>query len=193
MSVDIIQQHIDEHRNLLDKLDKSIIDQISEISILMVKALSSGKSIYWCGNGGSSSDSQHLAAELVGRYHNDRKPLKSVALNSDTAVLTCISNDFGYKEVFARQVEMIGNEGDILVGISTSGNSENILLALQRAKIKKMITLGFLGNKGGKAMNHCDNCLIIPSNTTARIQEMHIMIGHILCDLIEHGLNLKKK
>jgi D-sedoheptulose 7-phosphate isomerase len=193
MSVDIIQHHIDEHRALLNEFDKTLINQISEVSNLMIKALSDGNSIYWCGNGGSSSDSQHLAAELVGRYHNDRIPLRSVALNSDTSVLTCIANDYGYKEIFARQVEMIGNEGDVLVGISTSGNSENILLALQKAKTKKMITVGFLGKGGGKSINDCDNHLIVPSNTTARIQEMHIMIGHILCDLIEHGLNLKKK
>ena len=150
-----------------------------------------GNTIFWCGNGGSASDSQHLAGELVGRFIGDRKPLKSIALNADTSVMTCIVNDYGYDYIFSRQVEALGSKGDVLIGITTSGNSGNILKAFEVANNLKMTTIGLLGKGGGEAKNISQHSLIINSQSTARIQEAHITVGHILCDLIELGLNLK--
>ena len=156
----------------------------------MVGALRRGQTIFWCGNGGSASDGQHLAAELVGRFKKNRRALRSVALNTDTSVLTCIANDFSYDDIFSRQVEALGSEDDVLVCLSTSENSPNILNALMEAKKHKMITVGLLGKGGGEAAQHANHHYIVNSMSTARIQEVHIMIGHILCELIENGLGL---
>ena len=187
---DLIKNHIAEHQAVLVELS-NLIPQIEGVASTLVKALKNGQTIFWCGNGGSASDSQHLAGELVGRYKGDRKPLKSIALNADSAVMTCIVNDYGYEYIYSRQVEGLGVEGDVLVGITTSGNSENVLNALITANEMGLKTIGLLGKGGGKAASLAQQSIIIPSDTTARIQEMHITIGHILCDLIEEGLNLK--
>jgi D-sedoheptulose 7-phosphate isomerase len=186
----LIEKHFSEHHELLSRMD-STYDDIKKVSKILIECLKKGKTVFWCGNGGSASDSQHLAGELVGRYVNDRKPLKSISLNADSAVMTCIVNDYGYEHIFSRQVEALGNDGDVLIGISTSGNSLNVLNAFKVANDKNMQTVGFLGKGGGKAASFVKYSIIIPSNTTARVQEMHILIGHILCDLIEDGLNLK--
>jgi D-sedoheptulose 7-phosphate isomerase len=193
MSLEIIQQHLDEHRFVLDQLDQSFKEKIKEIADLMTNALSNNKFIFWCGNGGSASDAQHLAAELMGRYKNNRRPLKSIALNADTSVITCISNDYSYEEIFKRQIDSLGSSGDIFVGITTSGQSQNVLSAMREAKKKSLIVIGLLGKGGGDAKTITDHSLIVPSDITARIQEMHIMIGHMLCDLIEHGLGIEGK
>jgi D-sedoheptulose 7-phosphate isomerase len=193
MSLEIIQQHLDEHRFVLDQLDQSFKEKIKEIADLMTNALSNNKFIFWCGNGGSASDAQHLAAELMGRYKNNRRPLKSIALNADTSVITCISNDYSYEEIFKRQIDSLGSSGDIFVGITTSGQSQNVLSAMLEAKKKSLIVIGLLGKGGGDAKNIADYSLVVPSDITARIQEMHIMIGHMLCDLIEHGLGIEGK
>lgn len=185
-----INQHLQEHQAVLSTIE-SLTPQIEKVASLMIKALENGNTIFWCGNGGSASDAQHLAGELVGRYVGDRKALKSISLNADSAVMTCIVNDYGYEHIFSRQVEGLGVQGDVLVGITTSGNSENVLNALAVANQKNMTTVGFLGKGGGKASSLVNEAILIDSNTTARIQEMHITIGHILCDLIESGLNLK--
>ena len=190
MMKDIIENHFSEHFQVFNQC-KSLVDNIQEISKVLITALQNGNTIFWCGNGGSASDSQHLAGELVGRFVGDRKPLKSIALNADSAVMTCIVNDYGYEHLFSRQIEGLGSKGDVLIGISTSGNSINVLNALKSAKNIGINTIGLLGNGGGKAKKIVDNSIIIPSKTTARIQEMHILVGHILCDLIENGLNLK--
>jgi D-sedoheptulose 7-phosphate isomerase len=187
---EIIRKHLDEHQSVLSTLE-SLAPQIETVANHMIQALQHGKTIFWCGNGGSASDAQHLAGELVGRFIGDRKALKSISLNADTAVMTCIVNDYGYEHIFSRQVEGLGVEGDVLVGITTSGNSENVLNALAVANQKQMITVGLLGKGGGKASSLVGEAIVINSNTTARIQEMHITIGHILCDLIEEGLHLK--
>jgi len=186
----IIESHFNDHANLLNKMPLLFKD-IDNISRILINCLKKKKTIFWCGNGGSASDSQHLAGELVGRFVGDRKPLKSIALNADSAVMTCIVNDYGYEHLFSRQIEGLGSKGDVLIGISTSGNSINVLNALKSAKNIGINTIGLLGNGGGKAKKIVDNSIIIPSKTTARIQEMHILVGHILCDLIEDGLNLK--
>lgn len=186
----IISQHLQEHGDLLNHI-ADLSDDIENIANQLIIALKNKKTIFWCGNGGSASDSQHLAGELVGRFVGDRKPLKSIALNADSAVMTCIVNDYGYEQLFSRQVEALGSEGDVLIGITTSGNSMNVINAIQSANHLTMNTIGLLGNGGGKAAAMVNHSVIIPSTTTARIQEMHILIGHILCDLIEEGLDLK--
>jgi len=187
---EIIEKHIAEHQAVFGELT-NLIPQIEGVASTLVNALKNGQTIFWCGNGGSASDSQHLAGELVGRYKGDRRPLKSIALNADTAVMTCIVNDYGYEYIFSRQVEGLGEKEDVLIGITTSGNSQNVLNAFNVANDKGMKTVGLLGKGGGEAASLVHQSIIIPSNTTARIQEMHITIGHIFCDLIEERLNLK--
>ena len=186
----IIRQHLAEHLSVASQIE-SLEEDIHSIAQTLIQALKDHKTIFWCGNGGSASDSQHLAGELIGRFVGDRKPLKSISLNADSAVMTCIVNDYGYEHIFSRQVEGLGSEGDVLIGITTSGNSQNVLNAYQTANDLGIKTIGLLGKGGGKAVSLVQQSVIVPSNTTARIQEMHILIGHILCDLIEDGLNLK--
>jgi D-sedoheptulose 7-phosphate isomerase len=147
--------------------------------------MSNGKKILIFGNGGSAADAQHIAAELTGRYKSDRRGLPAIALTTDTSALTAIANDFGYKNVFARQVEALANEGDLLIGISTSGNSKNILKALKLGKELGCRTMGLSGNGGGAMSEVCDLNIVVPSTDTPRIQEMHIMIGHIICQAVD--------
>ena len=184
-----IQRNLIEHNEVFDQL-YSLEPQISDIAALLIEVLNNGNTIFWCGNGGSASDSQHLAGELIGRFKGNRKPLKSISLNSDSAVMTCIVNDYGYEHIFSRQIEALGEEGDVLIGISTSGRSENVNNALKKAKEKNLHTVGFLGKGGGAALQIASHTIVVPSQSTARIQEMHITIGHILCELIEEGLGI---
>ncbi len=177
--------HLDVFDDLRDHYEKII-----HYSNKMSNALENNGKIFFCGNGGSSSDSQHLAAEFTGRFKKDRKPLAAIALNADTAAITCIANDFGYDQVFSRQLEALGNSSDILIAISTSGNSPNVINAVKKSKEKNIYSIGLIGKDGGKLLNLCDSCITVKSNDTARIQEAHIFIGHILCTLIEKKLNL---
>ena len=186
----LIKKHILEHQSVIN-LIANHDESIKKIADLLIGCLRNEGTIFWCGNGGSASDSQHLAGELIGRFEGERRPLKSIALNSDTAVMTCIVNDYGYEYIFSRQVEGLGSKGDVLIGISTSGNSLNVLNAFKSAKQKDMITIGLLGKGGGAALKLVQEALIVPSKSTARVQEAHILVGHILCDLIEESLNLK--
>ena len=188
---ELIKKHILEHSVTLESI-MEIDDSIEKVANIFIRCLENNGTIFWCGNGGSASDSQHLAGELVGRFVGERRPLKSIALNSDSAVMTCIVNDYGYEHLFSRQIEALGSKGDILVGITTSGNSKNVLNAFEVAKNKGVTTIGLLGKGGGEASALVNQSIIVPSKSTARIQEMHILIGHILCDLIEEGLSLKK-
>lgn len=187
----VIHSHIQDHKDVVNHLDDETIKKIEEVSNLLVDCLSNGKTIFWCGNGGSAGDSQHLAAELIGRYKNDRRPLRSIALTTDSSAITCISNDYSYDKVFERQIEGLGTKGDVLIGISTSGNSFNVINAVKKANKIGVTTVCMLGNNGGAASEIADHSIIINSQSTARIQEMHIFVGHIFCDLIEHGLSLK--
>ena len=187
---EIIEKHIAEHQAVLGELTH-LIPQIEGVASTLVDALKNGKTIFWCGNGGSASDSQHLAGELIGRFVGNRVPLRSISLTAGGAEGSCIANDFGYDQIFSRQVEGLGVKGDVLIGITTSGNSQNVLNAFNVANDKGLKTVGLLGKGGGQAASLVHQSIIIPSNTTARIQEMHITIGHILCDLIEERLNLK--
>ena len=186
----LIADNFNEHSQTIALVSEQCTEDIMSIGNLMIKVLSQYGTIFWCGNGGSAADSQHLAAELVGRFKSERRALRSVALSTDSSVLTSVANDYSYNSIFSRQVEALGRKGDLLVGISTSGHSTNVLRALQVAKEIEMHTVGFLGKDGGQAHSLCDHSVIIPSQCTARIQEAHILVGHCLCDLIEDGLGL---
>jgi D-sedoheptulose 7-phosphate isomerase len=178
-----IAEHLEVVRQLVAQ--QSVLEVIARA---MTAVLRSGRKILWCGNGGSAADSQHLAAELVGRFRRERRSLASIALTTDTSALTAIANDYGYEAVFSRQVEGLGNLGDLLVGISTSGNSQNVIAALEVARARGLITVGFTGDGGGRIAHHADHLLAIASRDAARIQEAHILAGHMLCDWIELDL-----
>ena len=178
--------------NLIDVLNnlKNYSDQINSIVQSCSNSIASGGKLLFCGNGGSAADSQHLAAELTGRFIKDRRPLAAMALSTDTSALTCIGNDYSFDEIFARQVTGLGRKGDVLIGISTSGNSRNVIRAVEEAKKLGMVSIGLLGRDGGKLKSLCDHSIIVPSDVTARIQECHILIGHTLCGMIEQELGL---
>lgn len=158
---------------------------IEEIVGVCINAIRQENKIIFCGNGGSAAQSQHLAAELVGRYKIDRPAMNSISLTVDTSNLTAIGNDYGYDTIFARQLEGIGKKGDVLIGLSTSGNSKNVILAFEKAKEMSITTVALVGIKGGKMRDIADISLCVPADTSAHIQEMHITTGHLICDLIE--------
>ena len=163
-------------------------DRIAHTVSLIARALREGHKVILFGNGGSATDASHIAAEFVGRYHKDRRPLPAIALGSDPAAMTCIANDYGYDEVFARQVTAHGQKGDIAIAISTSGNSPNVLKGVEAAKSCGLTTIGWTGGTGGKLAGLVDHAFVVPSTVTARIQESHITLGHVLCELIEDQL-----
>lgn len=167
---------------------EQIVPQIEQAAKLMVAALRSGNKIMFFGNGGSAADSQHLAGELIGRFLKERKALPAIALSTDTSILTCLGNDYGFDIVFSRQIEGLAKTGDIAFGLSTSGNSANVIKAMEKAKEMGCKTIALLGGDGGKIAGLVDISLIVPSKQTPRIQESHITIGHILCNLIESEL-----
>ncbi|MSN96118.1 D-sedoheptulose 7-phosphate isomerase [Campylobacter sp. FMV-PI01] len=183
----MIENEINEHLKTVLKVQNELVDDIKTACEMVVECLKNGKTVFLCGNGGSAADAQHVAAELTGRYKTERKPLAGIALTTDTSALTAIGNDYGYEYVFVRQLEGLAKKGDLLIAISTSGNSKNVLKALEYAKAAKIKTLGLSG-KGGGAMNEmCDFNLVVPSNDTARIQEMHILIEHTLCQAVDNA------
>ncbi|MER3398616.1 MAG: phosphoheptose isomerase [Chloroflexota bacterium] len=169
-------------------LAENLADRLAIAARLVAEALRRGNKVMFCGNGGSAADSQHLAAELVGRYRRNRPGLAALALTVDTSALTAIGNDFGFEEVFSRQVEALGQPGDVLVAISTSGRSPNVLRAVDAARALGLKTVGLVGRDGGQLAGLVDLALVVPSEDTARIQECHITLGHILCDLVEGEL-----
>ena len=180
-----IQRSIDAKQAILN--DDAFLSMIEEAATLCANALQQGKKILFAGNGGSASDAQHLAAELVGRYKHDRPSLAAIALTTDTSALTAIGNDYGYEEVFARQLSGLGQEGDVFVAISTSGNSKNVLKACAVAREKGCAIVGMSG-PGGQLKEESAVCFAVPAKETATVQEAHIMIGHLLCDLIEQQI-----
>ena len=183
----IVEQRLADHLEALQKLIASDLPQkLEQCATYVNKALAGGHKVLFCGNGGSAADSQHLAAEFVGRFQKERKGLPAIALTVDTSILTAVANDYGYDNVFARQVQALGESGDVLVGISTSGNSKNVLLAIEEAKAKGIACIGMTAEGGGKMAEACDICLAVPVRVTARAQEMHILMGHILCELVDH-------
>ena len=183
---DTIQRSIAVKQAILN--DENSIAQIEFVAKKMIDAYKNGNKTMFAGNGGSAADAQHLAAELVNRFCFDHIGLPALALSTDSSIVTSIANDYGYDFLFSRQVAAQGKAGDIFVGISTSGNSENIVKALQLCKEKGIYTVGLTGGNGGKMASLCDTCIIVPSNETARIQEAHILIGHILCGIVESVL-----
>ena len=185
----IVQQGLQEHLGLFQSLAPLSAD-IERAGNLIAAALRSGRKLMLCGNGGSAADSQHIAAEMAGRFVNDRRPLAAVALSTDTSTMTCIANDYTFDEVFSRQVMGLGLRGDCLLAISTSGNSRNAIRAAQAARPAGIQVIGLLGKSGGALRDLCDVPIVVPSQTTARIQEAHIFIGHTLCALVEEALGL---
>jgi len=182
-----IEYELNSHLQTISDVISISKENLEQASILAVNTLKKGNKILLCGNGGSAADAQHIAAELTGRYKTERRGLAGIALTTDTSALTAIGNDYGYDRVFDRQVESLANNGDLLIGISTSGNSENIINALKVAKNMGCSTIGFSG-KGGGAMNDiCDINLVVPSDNTPRIQEMHILFGHTICQIIDNN------
>lgn len=186
----IVHRNITEHIKTMELVQGALIESIQQAGDVLAQSLAKGGTIFWCGNGGSAADSQHLAAELVGRFKKDRRALRSIALSTDTSVLTCVANDYSYDDIFARQVDALGRPADVLIGISTSGNSKNVLRAFKTAKAMGLATVALLGKSGGPAKAMVDYALVVPSDSTSRIQEAHILIGHILCELIEQDLGL---
>ena len=165
-------------------------DTFSQCAKVIGDSLKNENTIFWCGNGGSAAESSHLAVELIGRFKNNRRSLPSLSLNADTTAITCIANDFGYDEIFARQLEGLGKKGDVLVVLSTSGKSGNILKVLQKAKGMGIISIALLGKGGGQAVVLSDYAIVIESEETARIQEMHLLLGHTLCEYAEIALGM---
>jgi D-sedoheptulose 7-phosphate isomerase len=182
-------RNLDEHMALCTRL-APLDEKVRAAGELIADALQAGGKLMLCGNGGSAADSQHLAAELTGRFVKDRRPLSAVALTTDTSALTCIANDYDFTNVFERQVLALGRPGDWLLGISTSGQSENVIRAVTTASGLGIRTLGLLGRDGGRLASMCDVAIVVPSDVTARVQEAHILIGHTLCGLIEERLGL---
>jgi len=168
--------------------DAHLIAQIDTVVKVITTAFQNGNSVYFAGNGGSAADAQHLAAEFSGRFYKDRKALPSEALHCNTSYLTAVANDYSYEVIYARLIEGITKPGDVLVGISTSGNSGNIVKAFEMAKTKQVVTIGFTGDKGGKMKEISDYLINVPSNDTPRIQESHILVGHIICELVESNI-----
>jgi D-sedoheptulose 7-phosphate isomerase len=188
----LIKASIDVKQQLLT--DQQLQPVVAECVTLITDALRAGNKLLFCGNGGSAADAQHLAAEFSGRFYVDRDALPAEALHCNTSYLTAVANDYSYDVVYSRMVKGIGKPGDVLIGLSTSGNSKNIIAAFEQAKEKNMVTIGFTGATGGKMKACSDYLLNVPSNDTPRIQESHILLGHIICQLVEAAyFNLEKK
>ena len=185
MNMAIANRIFDAHLQTFQAFRTQCLEQIDRIGKKIVKTLDSQGKILICGNGGSAADAQHFAAELTGRFESERRALPAIALSTDTSALTAIGNDYGFERVFARQVEALGTSNDLLIAISTSGNSPNVLRAIEKAKEKKMSTIGLSGKSGGEMNRLCDINLVVPSDSTARIQEMHILTIHTLCAIVD--------
>jgi len=180
----VFAKAIQEHQDVIGQIaaQQGVLEAIA---VAMAAAIRSGGKVLWGGNGGSAADAQHMAAEMVGRFRRERKALASIALTTDTSILTAIGNDYGYEQVFSRQVEALGNAGDVLIGLSTSGNSQNVVAALGLARYNGLTTVGFTGLGGGKMAGVSDHLFAVPSKDTARIQEAHCLACHMLCDWVE--------
>ncbi len=182
----IISASIEVKKKVL--ADEELIKRIEEVAFGIAGAFKNGNRLYLCGNGGSAADAQHLAAEFTGRFYSDREPLPAEALHVNTSFLTAVANDYSYDQVYERAVKAHGRKGDVLIGISTSGSSKNIILAQEEGKKRGMTVISFTGETGGKMKDSCDYLFNVPSKDTPRIQESHILIGHIICQLVEEEL-----
>lgn len=184
----MIENEIKSHIEVALKVQDQLLENIQKSCEIVVKTIQNGNKIFICGNGGSAADAQHIAAEFTGRYKSERNPLAAIALTTDTSALTAIGNDYGFDFVFVRQLQALAKNGDALIAISTSGNSKNVIKAINFAKENGIKVIGFSGKGGGEMRNLCDLNLIVPSNDTARIQEMHIFIAHTICQAIDDSV-----
>ena len=184
----LIDQFVSESLRVKSAFFEANKDAIGQTAETIAHALKTGKKMLFFGNGGSAADSQHLAAEMVGRFGPDRAPVAAIALTTDTSILTAVGNDYGYEKVFSRQIDALGQPGDAAIGISTSGNSPSVLEALDAACAKGLFTVGFTGETGGKMVGRSEVLFRVPSRVTARIQETHLLLGHIICELIDREL-----
>ena len=182
-----IKAHLERHRSVIDYLEQNA-DRVEQVAGMVADALESGNKVLVMGNGGSAGDSQHFAAEIVGRFKMERRGLPAIALTTDTSILTAVGNDYGFEQIFSRQVEALATAGDVVIGISTSGNSPNVLKAVELARSAGCRTVGLLGKNGGTIKGIVDLDITIPGDETARIQEGHITVIHIVCDLVERKL-----
>ena len=187
MSQTTLAAYLQDHRTVFDAVT-ALSPSITAVAERLAQCLRDGNKLLLCGNGGSAADCQHLAAEFTGRFHADRPPLAALALTTDTSALTCIGNDYSFDDVFARQLQALGRRGDCLMGISTSGNSANVVRAMEAARAAGVTTIGLLGREGGRLKALCDLAVVVPGEDTARIQEAHIFIGHAWCGLVEDKL-----
>ena len=183
-----VRSSLSERAELCSKVAEDCTAGIVQAAGMMRDCLRAGGKLLFFGNGGSAADAQHLAAEFVGRFVIERRGLPAIALTTNSSILTAVSNDFGFDQVFARQIEALGREGDVVVGISTSGNSPNILVAMKQARLQHLKTVALAGNNGGALIKEVDVAITVPSTNTALIQECHIAIGHLLCDLVERDI-----
>ncbi len=188
--VEEIQQTFAESIAVKQKSLERLTDTIADIAEVIVESLSNGGKLLLCGNGGSAADAQHIAAEFICRFVRNRQALPAIALTTDTSIITAAGNDFSFDEVFSRQVDALGAPGDVLLAISTSGNSPNVIKAVESAKRNRVTVIGFTGESGGKLRDMCDICLCVPSTVTARIQEVHITAAHAICSIAEKRLTL---
>ena len=190
MNADLVRKQLLESADLKRKVasDPAFTALVARMAQIVFEAIKSGHRIYLCGNGGSAADSQHLAAEFIGRFQKERAAWPAEALSTNTSILTALGNDYSFDIVFSRQVEAMVQPGDVLIGITTSGNSPNIIKAVEAARARGAKTLGFAGRDGGALKTACDECLVVPVQATCRIQEVHITVGHVICDLVEVAL-----
>ncbi len=180
--------HARQGGDLREKFFAEYGQAVVDVARLMAVSLARGGKLLFCGNGGSAADAQHLAALFVNRFELERPPLPALALTTDTSILTAVGNDYGFEQVFQKQVQALGHKGDVLVAISTSGNSENVVLALRAAREKEMVTIGLTGQGGGEMAQMCDCLLAVPHTRTCLVQEIHITVGHMVCDLVDYFL-----
>jgi len=185
---DVLARSLEEHLKTFQALIDSRLAEIEAAGSLIWEALKSGNKILLCGNGGSAADAQHIAAELVGRYEQERRAFPAISLTTDTSALTAVSNDYGYEEVFARQVEALAVPGDVLIAISTSGKSPSVVKAADQARARGCKTIALTGCSGEPLTAHCDLAVVVPSDRTSRVQEAHITIGHLWCEIVDRAL-----
>jgi D-sedoheptulose 7-phosphate isomerase len=178
----------EEHSRLQKEFLKHNVEPLAKVAEVMTEAFRRGRTVFFFGNGGSAADAQHLAAEYVNRFRLERRALPALALTVDTSVLTSIANDSSYERVFARQIEAFGRPDDVAVGISTSGASPNVIAGIRQARLQGLVTVGFSGGDGGALLRECDHCVVVPATGAARVQEMHLIAGHVVCDLVEQDL-----
>jgi D-sedoheptulose 7-phosphate isomerase len=184
--IESIKQSIEVKQAILSSTH--LLSEIRKVAVACISAYSRGNKVLLCGNGGSAADAQHIAAELSGRFYYDRPPLSAEALHTNSSFVTAVANDYSYEDIYSRAVQASGKKGDVLIGISTSGNSENVIRAMKTARGMGLQTIGFTGETGGKMMDVSDYLITVPSTDTPRIQEAHILIGHIICELVETAL-----